>query len=194
MKVKTYIKNIYPRKIYHHVKKTKKISDQIVKLFNEKAYMNSEIKPFTSDEIISIKYGSYLHDIGKTIDKRKHDKIGEKLFKKYIWYDIKPDLKSDGFKKDDRKIIKKNISCAIACHKKWKNSEQDIGSIYVSMIVYAADKIAHISKDYSWDSYWNASRKIHKRIQKIQKYYGRTSRFDLLCSCIIKTLSNECPF
>ena len=116
------------------------------------------------------------------------------LFKQYVWYDIKPDLKRDGFKKDERMIIRKNISCAIACHKKWKVSEQDIGSIYVSMVVYAADKMAHISKEFSWNSYWNASCKIHKRIQKIQKYYGRTYRFDLLCSCIIKALSHECPF
>ena len=132
--------------------------------------------------------------IGKTIGNRKHDKIGVKLFNKYIWYDIKPNLKREGFQKDDRKVIKKNISCAIACHKKWKSPEQDIGNMYVSMVVYAADKIAHISKDYSGDSYWNASRKIHKRIQKMKKYYGCTPRFDTLCSCIIKTLSNECPF
>ena len=191
MKIKDYVKSKYSSKMFGHVKLVKKYADEIVSYF-EREYIY-DVDTLTPIEMISIKYACYLHDIGKIICKDNHDKIGVKLFEKYIWYDIKFDLKNKGFKKDDRKKIKKNISCAIACHKKWKGSKQDIGNIYVSMVVYASDKMAHISKDYSWDSYWNASLKIYKRIKKIQKHYGRTSKFDVLCSCIIKTLLDNCP-
>ena len=188
--------------LQNHIYAVWEVSKDILELYRSLCSDISIVCVLSDKEIKAIKYASVFHDVGKTI-KYKFDNEDRHIDNAI---DI---ISSEDFKKEFKEALDIPLSdadintvwnymiSAIRSHRTADLNENDCLSSFVSAVVFASDKIAHVKKKAEFKKrkrrYFKASKKINELIQEIQRKYQNDVNLELLAFCIAKTLLYNIP-
>ena len=186
------------RKLQKHIYLVESISEKIIDLYSAK----SIDRKISTIEIASIKYACLFHDVGKTVEWKLdgddlHIEKGKQIITSEEFERNFREISIDLFSETEIDQIIAYVVSAIELHQSIELNNEGYLSSFVSAIVYASDKIAHINKSKDFDkrkeAYSKTKKQIDRLFKKIHAKYECDDNWKVLIFCISQVLKNEKP-